>query len=120
MLELTTQCEEVLFLLDKEELKVTEFTVGDIIRLIKLQTPLFAREDVSNLELMQDVNFSRIMCSVKKVETGEYFWPGGIDDFKSYNYPRNMVEHLVQYADELNPIKTNEDTDELDTKKKSS
>lgn len=119
MLELSSKCKEIPFLLDGEKLKLTEFTIGDILRLIQLQKPMI-ESGVSGVELMNDLSISRVICAVKKQDTGEYLWDHPVEtaigDFKKLNYPKNMLEELVKHTDNLNPISL----DSLDTKKKSS
>lgn len=115
MLELSSKCKKIPFLLDKLELELTEFTVKDVVRLIELQKPSLD-SGMTGVELMNDLSISRMMCSVKKADTDDYFWNGDIADFKKCSYPKNMIEKLVKHVDELNPISSSK----LDTKKKSS
>lgn len=115
MLKLSTKLKTIPFLLDEEKLELTEFTVNDVLRLINLQKPLL-ETGLSGVELMNELSISRVICSVKRFDTGEYFWNGTIDEFKDHNYPKNMLEELVNRTDEINPI----NLDKLGAKKKSS
>lgn len=114
MLELSSKVKETPFKLDDIELFVCEFTIGDTHRLVELQKAV-SESNNSGIELWNELTMTRIMCAVKD-GNGDYFWKGTLDQFKSNNYPKNMITTLAEEVDKLNPIKM----DTLDTKKKSS
>lgn len=123
MLELTAKLKATPFKLTLDddsvvELKATEFTIGDITRLVELQKPIFENAGEGNLVKVNPIMFTRVMCSVKYAETGEYYWPGDLADFESNQYPKGMLDSLIGVVSTLNPVPTGEDT--LDSKKNNS
>lgn len=97
------------------ELVFSEFSIGDITRLIELQQPLI---DESGSGSLNDLYRTRIMCSVKHADTGAYYWDKGISDFNSQNYPSSLIDVLIEQVNELNPIPQIKES--LNTKKNDS
>lgn len=89
---------------DVHELKVTQYSVKDHMKLIELQRPLVESkkpEELLSPEEVDSIETSRVVCSVKK-EDGSYFWDS-IADFHDKNYPKDLLESLGAEVLKLNP-----------------
>lgn len=86
------------------ELKFTKFTIQDSIRRNELIEPVVNNENLTNIEKYNQVNVIRLMCSVKRVDNGDYYFPGSVEDFISLNLENEMINALCAQVDILNPI----------------
>ena len=86
------------------DLEVTEFTVGDVTRLINIQRPIVEDKDLSIVEQSEMIQLSRLVCSVKLAGTDTPYW-GSIQDFKSRRYPVSLLNVIYPFVMEFNPIK---------------
>jgi len=94
----------------------TGYTIGDVTRLMELQKPLIESDDNDVLKFNK-LSLTRLMCSVKHAESGDYYWSGSIDEFIDNDYPKEMIEEMLIQVNALNPIKVGDD---LDSKKNNS
>ncbi len=112
MLKLSTQLRRVPFQLEDGaetvDLYVSQYTVADANKMVNMQRELVNDEG----EITEYGSFvaSRIVCSVKRVDTDEHYWPT-IADFESYVYPNELMTQLDQVVNEVNPTP---DTSELE------
>ena len=85
------------------DLKVTQYSIKDNIRLIDFQKPIseMKDEDVSMMERNELLLSSRIVCAVK-TESGDYFWKS-VDDFTGKGYPNSLLDSLADVVLDLNP-----------------
>ncbi|CAM0033781.1 hypothetical protein VPHD164_0012 [Vibrio phage D164] len=112
MLKLSTQLRRVLFQLEdgKEtvDLYVSQYTVADANKMVNIQRELVNEE--GNITEYGAFVASRIVCSVKRVDNDEHYWPT-IEDFEDKGYPNELMTQLDQVVNEVNPIP---DTPELE------
>ncbi len=92
-------------------LEVTEFTVGDIKNVVSIQQPVLEDKEMDVVDQSEIIVLSRIVCSIKVQGTDVPFW-SSIEDFKSKNYPNNLVNELYPLVNKLNPVVAAEDFDE--------
>ena len=95
------------------ELEVSEYTVADIKKMIGLQD-VIEKDKLNTIDSSDVIVISRIICSVKVRETGDYFWdkPTDLDD----KYPNTLITALYKEVGLINPIKSGE-SETLDEKK---
>lgn len=100
------------------ELKVVEFTVADILKVVELQEPLFggaSSKKMSALEVNK-LMCSRMICCVKRRDNNEYFWNlGDIEEFDFNEYPSTLLKAIATMVDEVNPV-----VNDMEKEKKSS
>ncbi|CAH9015538.1 conserved hypothetical protein [Vibrio phage 393E50-1] len=100
------------------ELKVVEFTVADIIKVVELQEPLFngaSSKKMTALEVNK-LMCSRIVCAVKRRDNNEHFWQiDDIEDFDFDEFPANLLKAIATMVDEVNPV-----VNDIEGEKKSS
>lgn len=84
------------------ELKATQYTVGDTLAMAKVMQSFgeLNPDDPDIVVKLTQVGFVRVMFSVKRCDTGEYYW-NDIDDWKQY--PDGLVKQIVEVVNGLNP-----------------
>ena len=87
------------------KLELTEFTIADTKKLVELQKPIIENKDMNVIDQSDLIVASRIICSVKVQETGEYFWPN-VDDLTGKQYPNELGGALYNEVNKLNPVNT--------------
>lgn len=101
-----------------DKLKVVEFTVNDLLKVIRLQTPVFSGEP-EKLMTPEEINklmVARMVCAVKCRETNKYYWDiEDINDFEFSKYPSSLLKSIADLVDKVNPLVT-----DLEHEKKSS
>ena len=110
MLKLSAIVNSIAFVLTEmdgvdHELELTEFTVADTMKLLKLQEVLHDDEELPASKQSEIIVASRIICSVKRVDTGEYYWDK-MDDLLNVGYPNSLIDALYSEIDKLNPVNT--------------
>lgn len=96
-------------------LEITEFTIADTKKLVDLQKPIIENKDMNVIDQSELIVASRIVCSIKRQGTDDYFWQS-IEDLTSKAYPNELGVALYEHVNVLNPI----DTDSQDEKKSGS
>jgi hypothetical protein len=96
------------------DLEVSEFSIGDVKKLIDLQEPILSGT-MSVGEQSEKIVASRIICAVKHQGTSVYFWDK-FEDLIDKNYPNGLVDSLYTMVNDLNPMNTTETLDEKKSK----
>ena len=84
-------------------LKVTQYSVKDHMKLIELQKPVgeMADDESKLFERSEIIQTSRVVVSVK-TESGGYFWDS-VEAFREKNYPNDLLDSLCEAVLEINP-----------------
>ncbi|AUS01880.1 hypothetical protein NVP2044O_16 [Vibrio phage 2.044.O._10N.261.51.B8] len=100
------------------ELKVVEFTVADIIKVVELQKPLFngaSSKKMTALEVNK-LMCARMVCCVKRRDNNEHYWNlSDIEEFDFNEYPSTLLKAIATMVDEVNPV-----VNDIEGEKKSS
>lgn len=101
-----------------DELKIVEFTVEDLLKVVRLQKPVFEGEP-SKLMTPEELNklmVARMVCCVKHRGTNKYYWNiEDVNDFDFSMYPSALLKSIAEMVDKVNPVVTN-----IEEEKKSS
>ncbi len=92
------------------ELKLTELSIGDNERYMKLMKPLLEKEGkVKAGTTMSDLSVIRVMCSLKHLD-GRYYFDGELKDVEVKDYPPGMfsvmVDEIIKLEPSVEPDKT--------------
>jgi hypothetical protein len=87
------------------KLQLSEFTIGDIKKLIDIQGDLGSDDSEMTIgERSEIIILSRVICGVKLRGKQKYFWQT-IDELRDKNYPNDLLTTLYAAINELNPLK---------------
>ena len=92
-------------------LEVSEYTIGDVKKMIDIQQPVISDKTMSVADQSEMIIGSRVICAVKVQGTQTYFW-NTIEDLTTKGYPNGLVNSLYPIVNELNPISVEESVDE--------